>query len=480
MKVIWNRSDATDFSYYSVHHYIPGPSQPYIPNIYNINDTTVTISNFNPAVENWFGVIVHDSTGYQSSEERLANEIEQPPIIPILSNVSYEDNSFIISWNKNNEDDFLFYVLYESTSSQMKHKYIAYSSTNPNDTTFTVNVGVNEFRFYQLHVYDYWDLSNKSSIKPASSYPKIAFVSSRDGNSDIFKMDSDGTNVMNLTESDEIESFPQPFPNNSRILFLKNIWGTDGFGEEIFMMNDNGTNLIQLTQNGISHNVLPIISPDGSKIAYINRNGIHIIDVNSQSSNTILNDNDFENLDFSINGEKLVYTKHVSNDIYSIGTVNLNGGDPIELKSVPGYAPSNIYFVRDDKIIYQYGRSDSSRIYIMNSDGTNLINLTNEYPQNQLINISTDKTRLIIRSGISGHLETKIINLDGTIINNLNISTYYTPYFSSNNNKIVFYKSDWYNNEGHHNIYLIDVDGTNIVKLTKDNTHDRAPIFLHH
>lgn len=480
MKVIWNKSDAGDFSYYSVHHYIPGPSQPYIPDIYSINDTTVTITDFNPAVENWFGVIVHDSTGYQSFEERLANEIEQPPIIPILSNVSYEDNSFNISWNKNNEDDFLFYVLYESTSSQMKHKYIAYSSTNFEDTTFTINVGANEFRFYQVGVVDYWNLSSKSAIKFTSSYPKIAFVSSRDGNDDIFKMDSDGKNVINLTKSNEIESFPQPFPNDSKILFLRNIWGTNGFGDEIFMMDEDGTNLIQLTQNGISHNILPVISPDGSKIAYPNRNGIHIIDVNSHSSNIILSDSDIATLDFSIDGENLVYTKFVSNNSYPIGTVNIDGSNPLTIKSVPGYAFSRIYFVNDNKIIYQYSRGDSSRIYIMDSDGTNLINLTPNYSQNQLINISNDKTKLIIRSGISGYLDTRIINIDGVIINNLSISTYYTPYFSSNNNKIVFYKSDWYNNEGHHNIYLIDEDGSNKIKLTEDSTYDIQPVFLHH
>lgn len=472
MKVIWNKSDATDFSYYSVHHYIPGPSQPYIPDIYSINDTTVTITDFNPAVENWFGVIVHDSTGYQSFEERLANEIEQPPIIPVLNNVSYENNSFLISWNKNNEGDFLFYVLYESTSSQMKHKYIAYSSTNSDDTTFTINVEANEFRFYQVGVIDYWNLSSKSEIRFTSSYPKIAFVSNRDGNDDIFKMGSDGTNVINLTQSSENEKYPQIFPDDSKILYLINTWGANGLRDEIFMMNEDGTNKIQLTQNSSYPRALPVISPDGLKIAYADNNGLHIIDVNSQNVNTILSNSDVATLDFSIGGEKLVYTKFISNNNYPIKIVNIDGSNPLTIKSVPGYAFSRIYFVNDDKIIYQYSRGDSSRIYIMDSDGTNTINLTPNYSQNQLINISNDKTKLIIRSGISGYLDTRIINMDGTIINNLHLYISNTPYLSSNNKKIV------YPNSG--NICLIDVDGNNLLQLTENTTNDGAPIFFHH
>ena len=474
MTATWNKSDAPDFSHYSVHHSINeyGQQGQRIPDIYSINDTTVTITDFNPVVENWFGVWVCDTSGYISSGERLSNELEQPPISPVLSNVTNDNNSIFISWDKNIEDDFLYYVLYESTSSQMKHKTILYSSTNSGDTTLTFNIGADEFIFYQVEVIDYWNLSSRSEVKYTSSYPKIAFVSDRDGNSDIFKMDSDGTNVINLTQSEENEKYPQNFPNDSKILYMINTWGANGLRDEIFMMNEDGTNQIQLTQNSSYPRALPIISPDGSKIAYADNNGLHIIDVNSQSINSLLSDNSLATLDFSIDGENLVYTKFVSNDRYPIGTVNISGSNPKNIKSVSGYAFSPIYFVNDDKIIYRYSRGDSSRIYIMDSDGTNAINLTNEYPQNQLLNISNDKTKLIIKSGTSNHLETKIINIDGTVINDLHLNIRTIPYIAPNNDKIV------YTNSG--NICLIDVDGNNLVQLTEDSTHDEAPRFFNH
>jgi len=474
MTATWNKSDATDFSHYSVHHSINeyGQQGQRIPDIYNINDTTVTINDFNPAVENWFRIAVADTQNYYAYGERLVNEIEQSPIIPVLNNVTNDNNSILISWNENNEDDFLYYVLYESTSSQMKHKTILYSSTNSGDTTFTFNIGADEFKFYQVEVFDYWDLSSKSEIKFTSSYPKIAFISDRDGNSDIFKMDSDGTNVINLTQSEENEKYPQIFPYDSKILYMINTFGANGLRDEIFMMNEDGTNQIQLTQNSSYPRALPIISPDGSKIAYADNNGLHIIDVNSQSVNSLLGDNSLATLDFSIDGEKLVYTKFISNDNYPIRTVNVDGSNSTTVKNVRGYAYNPIYFVDNNKIIYEYSTFDSSRVYIMNSDGNNAINLTPDYSKNQLINISDDKSKLIIRSGISGQLDTRIINIDGTAVNNLNMSTKSTPYFSSNNKKMVYSISG--------DIYLIDVDGNNLLQLTEDIANDGAPRFFHH
>jgi len=389
-----------------------------------------------------------------------------------LNNITNGNNSILISWDKNIEDDFLYYVLYESESSEMQHKTIAFYSDNANDTTFSVNIGADEFKFYQVEVVDYWNLSSKSEIKFTSSYPKIAFVSTRDGISNIFKMDSDGTNVINLTESDRKESYPQSFPNDSKILFLRITFGANGLKDEIFMMNEDGTNQIQLSINTSYQRSLPAISPDGLKIAYADNNGLHIIDVNNRSSDTISDVKYIATLDFSLDGELLVYSKSQSNDASIIGTVNLDGSSPETIKWVHGSYANNIFFVNGNKIIYQYSKGDSSRIYMMNSDGSNLINLTNEYPQNQLINISDDKTKLIVRSGFSNHLETRIINLDGVVINNLHISTRNTAYLSSNNKKIV------YSNPG--DIYLIDVDGNNLLQLTEDTTNDGAPIFFHH
>ncbi len=319
MNVTWEKSNAEDFLYYGILHFIGenGPQGQNIPAIRNINDTTLTLTTFNPTDENWFRVVVADTQGYYAYGESLVNEIEQPPMTPILQKVINEDGSYQITWGKNTEDDFLYYILYGSDFTEMRHKYVAYFSDNSNDTTFMINIGKDELKFYQLEVVDYWNLSSNSDIKCISSYPKVAFVSTRDGTNDVFTMDSDGTNVVNLTESDAKESYPQPFPNNSNLLFLRSIWGANGFRDEIFIMNEDGTNQIQLSINSSSKLKYPVISPDGSKIAYADHNGIHIIDVNGGNNETILEVANVGKLDFSMDGEKIVYTRHVTNENYS-------------------------------------------------------------------------------------------------------------------------------------------------------------------
>lgn len=87
---------------------------------------------------------------------------------------------------------------------------------------------------------------------------------------DIYVMDSDGTNMINLTQSAENEGFASLSPSGKEIVFDKFI------GEEnsaIYVMDANGRNPRQLTfEPGL--NAASFWSPDGEKIAFLsNRDG---------------------------------------------------------------------------------------------------------------------------------------------------------------------------------------------------------------
>ena len=77
---------------------------------------------------------------------------------------------------------------------------------------------------------------------------KIAFASNRDGNHEIYVMNSDGSNPQRLTNSGGTDRSPSWSPDGSRIVFTSQ---RDG-NEEIYVMNSNGTNVIRLTNNTVA------------------------------------------------------------------------------------------------------------------------------------------------------------------------------------------------------------------------------------
>ena len=77
---------------------------------------------------------------------------------------------------------------------------------------------------------------------------KIAFASNRDGNHEIYVMNSDGSNPQRLTNSGGTDRSPSWSSDGSRIVFTSQ---RDG-NEEIYLMNSDGTNVIRLTNNSVA------------------------------------------------------------------------------------------------------------------------------------------------------------------------------------------------------------------------------------
>jgi Tol biopolymer transport system component len=92
---------------------------------------------------------------------------------------------------------------------------------------------------------------------------KIAFASSRDGlNMDIFVMNPDGSEPTNLTKHAGIDEYPTWSPDGTKLAFSSN---RDGH-PAIYTMNTDGSELVQLTSNGDDN--LPAWSPDGKRIVF--------------------------------------------------------------------------------------------------------------------------------------------------------------------------------------------------------------------
>jgi dipeptidyl aminopeptidase/acylaminoacyl peptidase len=91
---------------------------------------------------------------------------------------------------------------------------------------------------------------------------RIAFVSDRDGNYEIYVMNADGGGRTRLTNNTAEEWIPAWSPDGTRIAFVSD---RDGNGE-IYVMNADGSGVTRLTNNAADDED-PAWSPDGTRIA---------------------------------------------------------------------------------------------------------------------------------------------------------------------------------------------------------------------
>ena len=135
---------------------------------------------------------------------------------------------------------------------------------------------------------------------------QLAAVLTKDGTSQVYLMNADGTNLRRITFSDAIDTEPFFTPDGQSIYFTSDRGGSP----QIYRMPAGGGEPVRVTFEG-DYNVSPRVSHDGKILAYISRvNGrfqLMAMDLDSKQVQTLTDGPRDESPSFAPNGRIILY-----------------------------------------------------------------------------------------------------------------------------------------------------------------------------
>jgi|GEM_PF-715127 len=362
----------------------------------------------------------------------------------------------------------------------------------------------------------------------AASYPvngRVVFSSSRDGNFELYLMDSDGTNEERLTNNAAADLSPSWSPNGTKIAFVRadviyvmeangtNVkklthsgllssdpeWSpdgskilfsaiTDGTDRDIYVIDQSDGLAIDITEGSSTDDFEPTWSPDGNRILFTSptngsKFGIFTMNANGQQRSLLVSNGSSMQADWSPDGKKIVFAGNLTRN-FDIYTIEIDGSNMTKLtfgnsnKSHPSWSPDG------KKIIFSGNiGTRNEQIHIMDSDGSDLKRLTRNLQKDLSPDIQPLKTpvkeKLPIlrengmiafvsdRNGTSA--EIYVMLSDGTNVTQLTSiaeAEDSLPKWSPTGDKIAFVSTL----DGYEEIVVVDSNGTNRVSLTKSTS----------
>jgi TolB protein len=260
---------------------------------------------------------------------------------------------------------------------------------------------------------------------------KILYTSNQEHGHDVFVMNADGSEQINLTNSPKDDMAPSWSPDGKHILFTSERDTDSPYHSDIYKMNADGSGLVRLTNSKWGADY-PLWLPDGGHIVYrldedVGKYAFYIMDADGNDE-IRLTEADYKyygNTEISPDGTNLLL--ETTKDLFLLsleegGILKLTNHD--QLLTEPVWSPNNT------QVAFSLRREDENiwDIHLMDADGNGLERLCDQ--------------------------------IDNT----------YSPSYRPDGRRIAFGSSDGV-------IYLVNPDGSNLVRLTGSGLQGGSPVW---
>lgn len=371
---------------------------------------------------------------------------------------------------------------------------------SPDGSQFVYQSEKDEKGNHQIYLYTIAKSENVNLTKsesfgnadPSFSYDgkQIAFVSWRDGNTEIYTMNTDGSGLRRVTNHPAFDNYPVFSPDGTAIAFQSN---RENELTEIYLQNLNDSSPPRKISNfeaemGIAPKCW---SADGAEILFWKKqNGkaqIVRARVEPYPSRLVLSDaeSDLSSPRLSPDGVSILYQARFADGSYelrltdvqkrSVKTIFKTAPDfPLNFGFAPAFSPDG------GRIVFNNRTSGNSEIFIISTDGSNLQKLTNEPLPDLNPTFSPDGNEIIFERNFYGKSSLYRMNADGTEQRRLTEKEGYeiSPAVSPDGAILAFAGDRQQADSRGLDIFLLDLKNPNEEKrLTARRFHDASPAF---
>ena len=300
----------------------------------------------------------------------------------------------------------------------------------------------------------------------------IVFTSERDSdNPDIYTVPSSGGEAQRLTNTSATEKDPKWSPSGDRIAFLSDRGGDF----ELYIMDSEGESE-QVAIGGEGERKAFAWGPRGTRIAYVSDHEgtefIYIRDLELGLQFRLSTIDAQQELgSWSPDGEWIVFAV-LGGEREGIHRKNPGGVDEVQLTE---NADTNPVYSPDGRFIafISTRNSEESEIYVMKEDGEDEKNVTLKPGSDFDFDWSPDSKSLVFVTDRDGNPEIYVVSVEGDDPTRLttNNSLESSPRFSRDGGSILFVS----NSDGDSDIFLMRRDGSSQTRITATDEEDVSP-----